>query len=93
MLYTDEARAWYQASPDALLPPHPPASLRPRPQVEFLGVGGLFGFLISGVQTVALEREALAEVEWKQSIVLFMIGYALRYVRCTVCRFSCQSSR
>ena len=43
-------------------------------------MAGVFGFIISGVQTVALEREALAEVEWTQSIVLFTIGYALRYV-------------
>ncbi|CAN0300855.1 unnamed protein product, partial [Laminaria digitata] len=40
-------------------------------------MAGLFGFIISGVQAVALEREALAEVEWTQSVVLFTLGYAL----------------
>lgn len=46
-------------------------------RVEFLGMAGLFGFIISGVQTVALEREALAEIEWTPSIVFFILGYAL----------------
>lgn len=47
-------------------------------QVEFLGMAGVFGVLISGVQTLWLEREAIAEVEWTDSVILFTMGYALR---------------
>ena len=41
-------------------------------------MAGLFGMIISGVQVLALERQALVEVEWTASIVLFTLGYALR---------------
>lgn len=41
-------------------------------------MAGVFGTIISGVQTFVLEREAIAEVEWTQSVVLFTVGYALR---------------
>ncbi|CBJ31019.1 conserved unknown protein [Ectocarpus siliculosus] len=44
---------------------------------EFLGMAGLFGTVISGVQTLALEKQLLAEVEWTRSVVLFTFGYAL----------------
>lgn len=54
-------------------------------QVEFLGMAGIFGTLISGVQTLMLERQTLANVEWTQSVVLFTFGYALRLVRGWTC--------
>lgn len=43
-------------------------------------MAGIFGALISGVQTLLLERQTLADVEWTQSVVLFTCGYALRWV-------------
>lgn len=41
-------------------------------------MAGVFGVVITGVQTLWLEREAIAEVEWTDSIILFTMGYALR---------------
>ncbi|CAM9202490.1 unnamed protein product [Scytosiphon promiscuus] len=46
-------------------------------RVEFLGMAGLFGAIISGVQTLAFEREALAEVEWTTPVILYTVGYGL----------------
>lgn len=68
-------RAPYLA-PTALLCAIPPSFVDP--QTEFLAMTGLFGVLLSGVQTLVLEREAIAQVEWSQASVLFMIGYAIR---------------
>lgn len=47
-------------------------------QVEFLGMAGVFGTIISGVQALVFERAALAEVEWTTPIILFTFGYGLR---------------
>lgn len=47
-------------------------------QVEFLGMAGLCGTVIAGLQTILLERKAIAEVEWTYTIVLFIAGYSLR---------------
>ena len=55
-------------------------------------MAGLFGFIVSGVQTLALEREALSEVEWTPSIVLFILGYALRYIALSTLLSALQST-
>lgn len=47
-------------------------------QVEFLAMTGVFGVIISGAQTLVLEREALAAVEWTTPVVLFTFGYGAR---------------
>lgn len=41
-------------------------------------MAGVFGVIISGVQTLWLEQQLMAEVEWTQSVVLFTFAYALR---------------
>eukprot|EP00752_Nemacystus_decipiens_P002872 g2673.t1 len=46
-------------------------------RTEFLGMAGVFGVIISGVQTLWLEQHLMAEVEWTPSVVLFTCGYAL----------------
>ncbi|XP_030010461.1 solute carrier family 35 member F2 [Sphaeramia orbicularis] len=45
--------------------------------VEFLGMMGLFGTLISSIQLVVLETHAVAEVKWDLKIVLLFAVYAL----------------
>ncbi|CAM9827738.1 unnamed protein product [Sphacelaria rigidula] len=45
-------------------------------RVEFLGMAGAFGVVISGVQTAALEWNTLSEVTWTNEVVLFIIGYS-----------------
>lgn len=47
-------------------------------KVEFLGMAGAFGVILSGVQTAALEWNELAEVVWTDQVVLFVIGYSTR---------------
>lgn len=47
-------------------------------KVEFLGMAGAFGVLISGIQTAALEWNTLSEVTWTNDVVLFVIGYSFR---------------
>ncbi|XP_072301701.1 solute carrier family 35 member F2-like [Eucyclogobius newberryi] len=46
-------------------------------RVEFLGMMGLFGTGISGIQLAALETGAIAEVTWDVRIVLLFALYAL----------------
>lgn len=48
------------------------------PKVEFLGMAGIFGVLLSGVQTVAFEWNALTNVTWTDPVVLFIMGYSIR---------------
>lgn len=52
-------------------------------------MAAVFGVLISGIQTIYLEQEALMEVEWTQPVVLFTIGYALR---CGLLSAGCRGS-
>lgn len=46
-------------------------------RVEFLGMIGLFGSIISAIQMVILERHQLSTIEWNSKIVLFIIGFGL----------------
>ncbi|XP_023151276.2 solute carrier family 35 member F2-like [Amphiprion ocellaris] len=46
-------------------------------RVEFLGMMGLFGTLISGIQLAVLETRAVAEIKWNLRISLLFAGYAL----------------
>ncbi|KAM4547485.1 LOW QUALITY PROTEIN: solute carrier family 35 member F2 [Fundulus diaphanus] len=46
-------------------------------RVEFLGMMGLFGTLISGVQLAALEIPAVKAIKWSLHIVLLLGVYAL----------------
>lgn len=44
--------------------------------LHILGMLGLFGSVIAGVQTIILEREALASIDWSWKIVGLMAGYS-----------------
>ncbi|KAI1893931.1 hypothetical protein AGOR_G00128730 [Albula goreensis] len=46
-------------------------------RVEFLGMVGLFGTLISGIQMAALEHRNVAEIAWDWKIGLLFAAYAL----------------
>lgn len=46
-------------------------------RVEFLGMIGLFGSIISAIQMVILERHQLSAIEWDYKIVLYFIGFGL----------------
>jgi solute carrier family 35 protein F1/2 len=46
-------------------------------RVEFLGLLGLFGSLLSGVQVALVESDALAAVEWSPAVVGHLAGFAL----------------
>ncbi|XP_062867898.1 solute carrier family 35 member F2 [Trichomycterus rosablanca] len=46
-------------------------------RVEFLGMMGLFGTLISGAQMAALETEAVRLISWDMKICLFFVAYVL----------------
>lgn len=46
-------------------------------RVEFLGMMGLFGTLISGVQLAALETQAVAAIKWDFHISMLFVVYAL----------------
>ncbi|XP_063061112.1 solute carrier family 35 member F2 [Engraulis encrasicolus] len=46
-------------------------------RVEFLGMVGLFGTLISGTQMAILEHRALANIQWNWKLVLLLAGFAL----------------
>ncbi|XP_056138882.1 solute carrier family 35 member F2-like, partial [Lampris incognitus] len=54
-------------------------------RVEFLGMLGLFGTLISTIQMVILERQEVAAIKWSWQIGLLFSGYAL----CMYCLYSC----
>lgn len=41
-------------------------------------MAGLFGVILSGVQTIIVEREALAQVEWNETTIFFILGYSTR---------------
>lgn len=44
---------------------------------HFLGLLGLWGTVINGVQTLVLERDAIAAVEWTAETVALYIGFVL----------------
>ncbi|XP_037543732.1 solute carrier family 35 member F2-like [Nematolebias whitei] len=46
-------------------------------RVEFLGMMGLFGTVISGIQLAALETQAVAAVQWDVSNAMLFAVYAL----------------
>ncbi|KAJ7363595.1 hypothetical protein OS493_009755 [Desmophyllum pertusum] len=46
-------------------------------RVEFLGMIGLFGSIISAVQMIILERHQLSAIEWDYKIALYLIGFGL----------------
>ncbi|KAL6098428.1 slc35f2 [Pungitius sinensis] len=46
-------------------------------RVEFLGMMGLFGTLISGIQLAALETRAVAAIKWNLPIAVLFAVYAL----------------
>ncbi|KAL2096124.1 hypothetical protein ACEWY4_008272 [Coilia grayii] len=46
-------------------------------RVEFLGMVGLFGTLISGAQMAILEHRALANIQWNWKLMLLLAGFAL----------------
>ncbi|XP_060747661.1 solute carrier family 35 member F2 [Tachysurus vachellii] len=46
-------------------------------RVEFLGMMGLFGTLISGVQMAVLEAEAVSKISWDWTISLLFFSYVL----------------
>lgn len=46
-------------------------------RIEFLGMMGLFGTVISGIQLAALETRAVAAVKWDLHIILLFALYAL----------------
>ncbi|XP_010869126.2 solute carrier family 35 member F2 [Esox lucius] len=43
---------------------------------EFLGMMGLFGTLISGIQLAVLETNAVADIKWNWKIILLFAAYA-----------------
>ncbi|CAL8304999.1 unnamed protein product [Gadus morhua 'NCC'] len=46
-------------------------------RVEFLGMMGLFGTIISGIQLVVLETSAVGAIKWDTNIMVLFVGYAL----------------
>ncbi|TKS83213.1 Solute carrier family 35 member F2 [Collichthys lucidus] len=46
-------------------------------RIEFLGMMGLFGTLISGIQLAVLETRAVAAIEWKFHIYMLFAMYVL----------------
>ncbi|XP_053177185.1 solute carrier family 35 member F2-like [Scomber japonicus] len=46
-------------------------------RVEFLGMVGLFGTIISTIQMVILERNEVASIQWSWQVGLLFSGYAL----------------
>ncbi|KAM6969960.1 solute carrier family 35 member F2 [Aplochiton taeniatus] len=46
-------------------------------RVEFLGMMGLFGTLISGIQLAVLETSAVVAIKWSLNMIVLFGGYAL----------------
>ncbi|KAI2656274.1 Solute carrier family 35 member F2 [Labeo rohita] len=46
-------------------------------RVEFLGMVGLFGSIISGIQLGILEHNEVSKIQWTWEIALILAGYAL----------------
>ncbi|XP_022089851.1 solute carrier family 35 member F2-like [Acanthaster planci] len=53
-------------------------------RVEFLGMVGLFGTFISGIQLVILERQELTSITWNYQVVLLFLAFAI----CLFCLYS-----
>ncbi|KAI4904634.1 hypothetical protein NFI96_019164 [Prochilodus magdalenae] len=60
-------------------------TVKNRSGVEFLGMLGLFGTLISGIQLGVLEHAQLARIQWTWQIALLLSGFAL----CMYTLYSC----
>ncbi|XP_068615643.1 solute carrier family 35 member F2-like [Brachionichthys hirsutus] len=54
-------------------------------RVEFLGMVGLFGTVISTIQMVVLEHRAIASIQWRWEVGLLLAAYAL----CLYALYSC----
>ncbi|XP_018516018.1 solute carrier family 35 member F2 [Lates calcarifer] len=54
-------------------------------RVEFLGMVGLFGTIISTIQMVILERNEIANIQWNWQVGLLFSGFAL----CMYTLYSC----
>ncbi|XP_051813879.1 solute carrier family 35 member F2-like [Acanthochromis polyacanthus] len=52
-------------------------TVKRRTRVEFLGMIGLFGAIISAVQMVVLERNQVAEIQWSWRVGLLFASFAL----------------
>ncbi|KAF7697047.1 solute carrier family 35 member F2 [Silurus meridionalis] len=52
-------------------------TVKNRSRVEFLGMMGLFGTLISGVQMAVLEVGAVSKISWNWTICLLFLAYML----------------
>lgn len=52
-------------------------TVKNRSRIEFLGMMGLFGTVISGIQLAALETHDIAAVKWDLHIILLFALYAL----------------
>lgn len=50
---------------------------------EYLGMVGVGGAVISFIQLLLTERQALMEVQWSSSIILFLLGY----IACLFCMY------
>ncbi|KAM7412562.1 hypothetical protein PAMA_020104 [Pampus argenteus] len=59
-------------------------TVKNRSRVEFLGMVGLFGTIISTIQMVILERQEVATIQWSWQIGLLFSGFAL----CMYCLYS-----
>ncbi|XP_063954526.1 solute carrier family 35 member F2-like [Lytechinus pictus] len=53
-------------------------------RTEFLGMVGLFGTFVSGIQLVALERQELATFSWDIKAILLLLAFAA----CMFCLYS-----
>jgi len=54
-------------------------------RVEFLGMLGLFGSVITGIQLAVLERHEVAVIQWEDmTIVVLLVSYSA----CLFCRYS-----
>ncbi|XP_062872794.1 solute carrier family 35 member F2 [Trichomycterus rosablanca] len=60
-------------------------TVKNKSRVEFLGMLGLFGMLISGIQLFALEYVKLTHIPFKWEVVLLLSGFAL----CMYALYSC----
>eukprot|EP00039_Didymoeca_costata_P010353 m.139324 g.139324 ORF g.139324 m.139324 type:complete len:418 (+) comp14797_c0_seq3:278-1531(+) len=54
--------------------------VKERSAIEFLGMIGLFGSIISGMQTFLLERHQIIDADWNTALVLHLLGFSLSLV-------------
>ncbi|XP_035390193.1 solute carrier family 35 member F2 [Electrophorus electricus] len=60
-------------------------TVKNRSRVEFLGMLGLFGTLVSGIQLAALEHKAVAKIQWRWEVALLLCTFAV----CMYVLYSC----